>query len=632
MEEYILTIPYINTLGQTGLTSSKQSQIESFISRHKIDILHLQEIDIDDDSFSSCPIISSSYNIISNNSPTKYGTASLVKSDLSLQNIQLDQGGRIIMFDLGSLTLANIYLPSGTDATSRGSREQYVSEILPQLLLNRKDTGVIGGDLNCIIDKIDATHHPAAKMSPSLGRLVKTCDMSDCFRSIHPTAPVFSHFYHTTQLGEGATRIDRAYHWGAVTVVSARYEPVAFSDHMGHIVTVSLAPTFSRVLSPRARPMIKVKPEVIKDVQFQQNLAESMEDWKMVREQGLGVLEWWELVVKPGVRKLAMKRNKEINWERRGELNMLMLRQSYLASKMQCGERQRLGELKLVQKDIQAWYQREGEKLLLQARTDEVALGEKVRLYHHELHKKQVKKSSILRLQTEHGLLEGHTPCAEYLESEVEHLLLQPHPVDQVARDILLGEVKEVFTQSDNQKLLTLPTQEEVKEVVTDSNLMAAPGTDGIPSLLYLTCWEVIGGPLTDVVLAIHQGGRPTKSMRTSLMVFGTKPKKADSIRPGDKRRISLLNADFKVVTGVEAKRFGKTATHSLSPSQLVAGTDRRIHHGINLARDAIHAVQRGRSGCGLLDLDFMAGFDWLDMSWVYLVLAKKGADVDVIN
>ena len=82
-----------------------------------------------------------------------------------------------------------------------------------------------------------------------------------------------------------------------------------------------------------------MKPEVIKDTQFQQNLAEAMVDWKMVMEQGLGVLEWWELVVKPGVRKLAMKTNKEINWERRGELNVLMLRQSYLARKMQCGDR-----------------------------------------------------------------------------------------------------------------------------------------------------------------------------------------------------------------------------------------------------------------------------------------------------
>jgi hypothetical protein len=118
----------------------------------------------------------------------------------------------------------------------------------------------------------------------------------------------------------------------------------------------------------------------------------------------------------------------------------------------------------------------------------------------------------------------------------------------------------------------------------------------------------------------------------TALMVFGSKPKKPNSIKPGDKRRISLLNSDFKVVTGLEADRFGDTATHSLSPVQLVAGSDRRIHHGINQARDTIYQAGKSKSGCGLLDLDFMLGFDWLDMSWVYMVLAKKGVSPQVID
>ena len=127
-------------------------------------------------------------------------------------------------------------------------------------------------------------------------------------------------------------------------------------------------------------------------------------------------------------------------------------------------------------------------------------------------------------------------------------------------------------------------------------------------------------------------GSHPTPSMQTALMVFGSKPKKLSSIKPGDKRRISLLNSDFKVVTGLESDRFGPTATYSLSPVQLVAGSDRRIHHGINLARDAIHQAGKRKAGCGLLDLDFMAGFDWLDMSWVYLVLQKKGVSMEVIQ
>ena len=127
-ENSIFKVGFINIRGQTGLSSAKQTQIKSFLIHHKLDVLHLQEINICDDSFSTCNLISSSYNLLSNNSPTKYGTSSLVKSDFTPENIMLDTKGRCIVFNVGPLTLANLYLPSGTDSNSRSSRENYFSK------------------------------------------------------------------------------------------------------------------------------------------------------------------------------------------------------------------------------------------------------------------------------------------------------------------------------------------------------------------------------------------------------------------------------------------------------------------------------------------------------------------------
>ena len=108
-----------------------------------------------------------------------------------------------------------------------------------------------------------------------------------------------------------------------------------------------------------------------------------------------------------------------------------------------------------------------------------------------------MKRNAILKLQTDQGLLEGHTACAAYLEESVEALLLKPAVLDQHAQRVLLEEVVPVFTASDNEKFLTPPTEEKVEKAVKDSNLYAAPGTDGIPSLLYKECWNVLGTPLT---------------------------------------------------------------------------------------------------------------------------------------
>ena len=67
--------------------------------------------------------------------------------------------------------------------------------------------------------------------------------------------------------------------------------------------------------------------------------------------------------------------------------------------------------------------------------------------------------------------------------------------------------------------------------------------------------------------------------------------------------------------------------------SQLVACEDRRIHHGINFARNAIYAAGKpGHPGCGILDTDLIAAFDWLCLDWSYKVMVKKGMPREVIK
>ena len=163
----------MNIRGQSKLYIEKQLQIEEFLKRYKCDILHLQETNIEPETFSSCNFISSNYNIIQNNSITFYGTASLIKNDLVVENVKCDSEGRVLIFDVNELTFVNLYLHSGTDSISKSGREKVCSEVLPNLLINSKENGCAGGDLNCIIDKKDATKNPEVKMSKCLQRLVK---------------------------------------------------------------------------------------------------------------------------------------------------------------------------------------------------------------------------------------------------------------------------------------------------------------------------------------------------------------------------------------------------------------------------------------------------------------------------
>ena len=441
--ENILTIGFMNIRGQTGLPVVKQIQIEDFTKYNKCDIVHMQEVHISDDSFSSCDFLNSNFNILPNNGPNKYTTASLVKSELTVENVRYDTEGRVIIFDIGELTFRNLYLPSGTDSPSKNLRESYCCNLLPKLLLNSKGSGCIGGDLNCIIDKKDATKHPESKMSNGLSRLVKLGDWQDSFGTLHPNSKSFSRYYEN-QRAEGATRIDRSYHYGMIKVVEAKYIPLAFSDHFGLVVKLALPDILSKVICPKSRPTFRLTSEVIQDQLFQARLREVMLTYNRVKDfqgsQSFGVLQWWELLVKPGVLKLGLVRSKEINRERREALNLLILRQLYLTRKLRLGESGHLAELKTVHLLIEQWYSKESEKVQHQSRVKEFQESEQTSIYHHELHKKMLKRTAILQLQTEAGMLHGHTACAEYLEKSVEDLLLHPAELDPAAQQALLAE------------------------------------------------------------------------------------------------------------------------------------------------------------------------------------------------
>jgi hypothetical protein len=184
-----------------------------------------------------------------------------------------------------------------------------------------------------------------------------------------------------------------------------------------------------------------MKDEVIADQIFQDNLAEAMLGWQQIRSFGMETLEWWEVIVKPGVKRLSMLRGKQMTKISKEELNLLLVRQAYLNKKVKNGQHDRLGELRTVHSEIQLWYQKSCDKIKDQSRAAEFQKSEKVTIYHHEVHQKLIKKSAILKLQTPDGLIEGHSKCSEYLENQVKDLLLNDAGLDPSSQEKLLGEV-----------------------------------------------------------------------------------------------------------------------------------------------------------------------------------------------
>ena len=641
VENEVLTIASLNICGQSGLNLIKQKQIQDFIQLYNVDILACQEINIDDTTFSQCPNISSNFTIISNNAINKYGTCLLITNSLMYESVVRDTDGRIVSVNVGDLTLSNVYLHSGNDRVQRNCRENTISEVLPQILQNSKPSGLCIGDFNCIIDKKDATRNQAEKMSPSLKRLVNTMQWSDVFRLLYPNDLIYSREYDNAVHGTGATRIDHCYRYGEINVIEVNYVGVAFTDHNALVVKIKILPNCKKYMSPRVSPLFKAKPEAVKDEVFKARLCAQYEVWEAAKNTAnIPTLDWWERTVKPGIRQLLRVRGRELRLEKMRRINLLQLRQSYLIRKIQEEGRGRGNErgpvhhhlvnLRIVQSEIKQWYIEESEKIKIQSKVDEINENETVRIYHHEIHKKNIRKLAILKLEKQDGsVVEGHRKCMELLESSIESVFGVAPILSLDSQQLLLAEVEPVFSLEDNTMMAAVPSKEEVKKRLWECNVNSSPGSDGLTYLVYKECWDILGDAITEVCVCLHNGDQETISQRLSLMVFTPKPKKADSIKVKDKRTLSLINCDKKLYDCIPTHRLKSISTKGLSQNQLAAGDDRRIYHGINSARDAIQCATARNQSCGIADLDLIAAFNMVSMSWISKVMLAKGLSQD---
>ena len=533
-------------------------------------------------------------------------------------------GGRIISFNVGKTTFINMYLPSGT--VGKSEREDMLASLIPNLMLEACSDGLVMADFNCIDNTLDATHSAEEKLSPGLKRLAKIHGWRDCFRRLHPTRKSFSFVYKRNtgegNLREGGARLDRSYSWGELHCEEAEYWPIPFSDHMGHKVKIIINDCH-RAVEPRFRPYFKTRPEIARDEEFKTSVGELMEEWRSAKDM-MPLTEWWE-VIKREVRKVAKAITTKRKKERQQRLTFLMLLQSHLAEKISSGQFQKLQQFRAVQLDIMEWFEKRAEEVALLANIQDVEESEKTRIYHHEKLYNARKKSSILKLVNSAGeLAEGHEQCAKLLNEEAKDLLGAAPALDPEAQEELLENLTEVFTKDDNEMLEKDITDEEVKESLLRANRSSAPGSDGLSYSVYIQCWDSLGPPLCEVLRHAVREGKMCESMKHTYLIYSPKVGKESSTRVRDLRKLSLLQTDFKVLSGVLANRLKKTETHTLSKHQYSTG-GKRASHSACLARNAIENIKPNSKGCAIIETDFVSAFDRMSVSWIWKVLLKKG-------
>lgn len=175
----------------------------------------------------------------------------------------------------------------------------------------------------------------------------------------------------------------------------------------------------------------------------------------------------------------------------------------------------------------------------------------------------------------------------------------------------------------DNDAFAAPFTLHEITEALNLSANNKSPGCDGIIVEFYKTVWDEIGTDVTKMLNIVLKRAKLCFSHTMGLVVLVpkcNKPKSVDDYRP-----ITLLNADFKLLTRAITMRLCNLASKLIHPMQVRRGGVRNINAALCDLRDLINCYSvTKRKGC-LLALDFKGAFNSLRHDYLFLVLKKRG-------
>jgi hypothetical protein len=118
----------------------------------------------------------------------------------------------------------------------------------------------------------------------------------------------------------------------------------------------------------------------------------------------------------------------------------------------------------------------------------------------------------------------------------------------------------------ENEMLIKIFTEEEVKQAIIQMEHNKAPGPNGFPVEFYQVFWEVIKEDLMAIFIEFHEGILLLHSLNFVIITLLPKQKEPRQIQ--QYIPICLLNVSFKIFTKVMTNRIALVAQKVIRPSQ----------------------------------------------------------------
>jgi hypothetical protein len=251
----------------------------------------------------------------------------------------------------------------------------------------------------------------------------------------------------------------------------------------------------------------------------------------------------------------------------------------------------------------------------VRSRANWLLKGESCTKFFCSLESKRSRESTIVSIT--HHLTDQ--PCAttatrtEAAAVYYERLYTPTAPIDRAAARNIIQHMRPL---TDAQRaILNAPiTLDELLTAVRHSPRNKTPGSDGLPVELYDTFWTQLGPLLLKVFNHAHESGQMPKSCRSG--VLSLLHKKGDRSNLGNYRPLTMLCADYKVISKLLATRLDNVLQQYIHPDQAGFVSGRQITDNLALLTLAQrHYYLNKLKAIGIL-VDQEKAFDYVE--WDY--------------
>lgn len=642
----------IATFNITGVQQeSRRRQILRLLNDKNVDIACLQEV-----KFNECPILESSFKLITNLGPRKRGTAVLIRRNISIKRTLIEPEGRLLSVDLNGLTVICVYAPSGE--TNKPQRDEFFQSTIPAYTSLTKNPIILLGDFNAV-ESHGERRSTSTRTRQRLTNVIALQNMSagldlvDVWRSLRPNEQGFT--FHSPR---SFSRIDRIYSSRQLNFTDIEIARLAIGDHDPLIASLS----YDCEANNRRNTSFlwKLNTAILSEERYARVVSNFIEKASKhpAREKDVG--HWWEQVFKPGLKRETIQYCKTRAWLQRNTREFLQdcLSEVINATKF---EPTKYYELKRKFREWEAETLKGGG---IRSRLP-ISDGEESSIFHINKAKNRRIKSHIQELKTtcSNTAVIREEDINKEIIAHFERVFKNHPPPNTSFENGFLDGVKNKYrivdkhSHADKQSMTSNPLRcqdtnksnssndsacldplvkrfesAEFKAVFDKLKRNKAPGLDGIPYEFYIQFWDLLDKHFIAMMKQVLNNGSVLPSQGTAAVRLVPKTESPQFL--ADYRPIALLNCDYKIIASLLASRLRNTLSSTINEHQKGGVPGRYIFDNLSIFRDIIEMTNKRAEkkvkhwrehGAAILGFDFEKAYDLVNRDILWHVMKTMG-------